>query len=100
VEWTDLARLRAIRIGIVVRSDEPDLKQPLDRRSHRQRAHRSFFSTARRIPTLSVLVASSSRRTVAPGSDDCAPAIICDTWRYRTYETIVPMRNAIWNTGL
>ena len=97
-----LARLRAIRIGIVVRSDEPDLKQPIDPSvASGTRAPVVLFNcsanTNALCPGRTVLPAGP---VVALGSDDCTPAIICDTWRYRTYETIVPMRNAIWNNGL
>jgi len=30
------------------------------------------------------------------GLPTCAPAVICDYWRYRTYETVIPLRNAIF----
>ena len=47
--------------------------------------------------------AACQNRVVVPaaagtpvGSPTCAPAVICDYWRYRTYETIVPLRNAIY----
>ncbi len=85
-----------------MRSDEPDLKQPLD----------PSLASATRAPVVLFNCSANTNalcpgRVVLPagpvaalGSDDCAPAIICDTWRYRTYETIVPMRNAIWNNGL
>ena len=96
-----LARIRAIRIGIVVRSDEPDLKQPTD----------PSVASATRAPVILFNCSANTNaacpgRTVLPagpvvalGSDNCAPAIICDTWRYRSYETVVPMINAIYNNG-
>ena len=33
------------------------------------------------------------------GEDSLDNTILTDYYRFRTYETIVPMRNAIWNTG-
>jgi len=97
-----LARMRAIRIGIVVRSDEPDLKLPIDPSvASGTRAPVVLFNCSANTNALCPgRVALPAGPVVAFGSGDCAPAIICDTWRYRTYETIVPMRNAIWNTGL
>ena len=94
-----LARMRAIRFGILVRSDEPDLKDPTLVAGTRAPVilFNCSANTNAGCPGRTVLPAGP---VVALGSDDCAPAIICDTWRYRTYETIVPMRNAIWNNGL
>ena len=74
-----LARLRAIRIGIVVRSDEPDLK---DNTLTGQKAVLFNCSTG-----------------ACQGSIALDKTILTDYFRFRTYETIVPMRNAIWNTG-
>jgi len=74
-----LARLRAIRIGIVVRSDEPDLK---DKALTGQTAVLFNCSTG-----------------ACQGSIALDNTILTDYYRFRTYETIVPMRNAIWNTG-
>ena len=96
VEWTDPCAFARDTDQIVVRSDRPDLKQPLTRRSHR-RGHRSFFSTARYQRPLSGRIVLPAGPVAALGSGDCGPAIILDTWRYRTYS--VPMRNAIWNNG-
>ncbi len=38
--------------------------------------------------------------TASLGSPSCSPALICDGWRYRAYETVVPLRNAIFNSTL
>lgn len=101
--WTaaNLARIHAIRMAVVVRSDEPDLKQPMD----------PSVASATRAPVV-LFNCSANTNTACPGrivlpagpvaalgNPTCAPAIICDTWRYRSYETIVPMRNAIFNNG-
>jgi type IV pilus assembly protein PilW len=74
-----LARLRAVRIGIVVRSDEPDLK---DKTLTGQKAVLFNCSTG-----------------ACQGSISLDNAILTDYYRFRTYETVIPMRNAIWNTG-
>jgi len=74
-----LASIRAIRIGIVVRSDEPDLKDPA---LVGQKATLFNCST----PPCSASVALTN-------------AILADNYRHRMYETVVPMRNAIFNDG-
>ncbi len=71
-----------MRIAIVVRSDEPDLKDPA------------------LVGQTATLFDCSTHDAACQGSDRdqrtrCSP----DGWRYRTYETIVPMRNAIYNNG-
>src|SRR4030095_14192560 len=77
-----LARMRAIRIGIVVRSDEPDLKDPA-----------LTGQTA-------VLFNCSTNNAACQGRIVLDNTVLTDSYRFRTYETIVPMRNAIWNNGL
>jgi len=77
-----LARMRAIRIGIVVLSDEPDLKDPaLTGQS-------------------AVLFNCSTNNAACQGRIVLDNTVLTDSYRFRTYETIVPMRNAIWNNGL
>ncbi len=34
------------------------------------------------------------------GAPTCAPNIICDYWRYRTYETVIPLRNALFSATM
>lgn len=94
-----LARIRAIRIGIVVRSDEPDLK-PDPSLASATRPAVTLFNCSTNNPACQGRIVLPAGPVPAPGSSTCAPAIICDTWRYRTYETIVPMRNAIYNNGI
>lgn len=77
-----LARMRAVRIGIVVRSDEPDLKDPA-----------LTGQTA-------VLFDCSTHNAACQGRTVLDNTVLTDSYRFRTYETIVPMRNAIWNNGL
>ena len=62
-----------------MRSDEPDLK---DKALTGQTAVLFNCSTG-----------------ACQGSIALDNTILTDYYRFRTYETIVPMRNAIWNTG-
>ena len=77
----NLARIRAIRIGIVVRSDEPDLKDPT------------------LVGQTAVLFDCSTHNAACQGRTTLNNTILADGFRHRFYETIVPMRNAIYNNG-
>ncbi len=77
----NLARIRAIRIGIVVRSDEPDLKDPA------------------LVGQTAVLFDCSTHNAACQGRTVLNNAVLTDGFRFRTYETIVPMINAIYNDG-
>jgi type IV pilus assembly PilW-like protein/pilin/secretion family protein with methylation motif len=77
-----LARIRAIRIGVVVRSDEPDLKDPA------------------LVGQTGVLFNCSTNNAACQGRIALNNTILADGYRHRFYETIVPMRNAIFNDGL
>ena len=77
-----LARIRAVRIAIVVRSDEPDLKDP-----------------ALVGQTATLFDCSAHTAAACQGWIPITNAVLQDGWRHRTYETIVPMRNAIYNNG-
>jgi hypothetical protein len=104
----DLNRILAVRIGLVVRSDEPDLRVLTDPTNPTLIDEaKALKSGTRSQPYLfncstNTNAACQSRVKVpmgagAPvGAPTCAPAVICDYWRYRTYETIVPLRNAIY----
>ncbi len=76
-----VARMRAIRIGIVVRSDEPDLKDPS------------------LVGQTGVLFDCSTHNAACQGRITLNNTVLNDGWRYRFYETVVPLRNAIWNSG-
>jgi len=102
----DVNRILAVRIGIVVRSDEPDLRLLTDPANPTLKAEaRALLSGTRPQPYLfncsaNTNAACQSRVKVsmggtATGSPNCG-AVICDYWRYSTYETIVPLRNAIY----
>ena len=87
--WTgpNLARIRAIRVGVVVRSDEPDLKDA------------SLKFVNRPLPQMA-LFDCSTHNALCPGRLVLDNTVLVDYYRYRTYETIVPMINAIYNNGL
>jgi type IV pilus assembly protein PilW len=78
-DLTRLVRIRAIRVGIVVRSDEPDLRD-----------------TALTGQT-AVLFDCSTHNTACQGRVALTSAVLTDGYRFRTYEIVIPMRNAIWN---
>jgi len=83
----NLARVRAIRVGIVVRSDEPDLKD-------------NNLKFANRPAPAMALFDCSTHNGACPGRIALPNSVLVDYYRYRTYETIVPMINAIYNNGL
>jgi len=100
-------RILAVRIGVVVRSDEPDLRALTDPGNADLQAEARALRAATRPPVVlfncSTNNAACQNRLVVPaaagipvGSSSCGAAVICDYWRYRTYETIVPLRNAIY----
>ncbi len=79
----NMNRILAVRIGVVVRSDEPDLKDPT-----------LVFAIRPQVVLFNCSVntnAACQSRVVVPNT------IIQDGFRYRTYETIIPLRNAIYH---
>jgi hypothetical protein len=100
-------RILAVRIGVVVRSDEPDLRSLTDPGNADLQAEARALKSATRPPVVlfncSTNNAACQNRVVVPagagapvGSATCGASVICDYWRYRTYETIVPLRNSIF----
>jgi len=82
-----LARMRAIRIGLVVRSDEPEqLVAGKDNTALKNQQ--------------AVLFNCSTNNAACQGRIVLDNTVLTDYYRFRTYETIIPMRNAIWNNGL
>jgi type IV pilus assembly protein PilW len=72
-----LARIKAVRVGLIVRSEIYD-----------RELVRGFDWT--------LFDCAASDKTRCPGRlTGTLPA----GWRYRVYETIVPLRNAIWNAA-
>ncbi|MEO8508332.1 MAG: PilW family protein [Betaproteobacteria bacterium] len=106
----DLNRILAVRIGVVVRSDEPDVKllDPSVVGTARTtsdgvaglRQPMYLFNCAANDATCQSRVLLPGGPTASLGSPSCSPALICDGWRYRAYETVVPLRNAIFNSTL
>jgi type IV pilus assembly protein PilW len=77
--------IKAVRIGIVVRSDEPNLN---DQALKNQPAQYLFNCS------LNTDVGCQGRIKV----DNVANGgVLADGYRYRLYETTIPLRNAIWN---
>jgi type IV pilus assembly protein PilW len=66
-----ISSIKAIRIGVIVRSDQFD-------RTYDQDANWSMFD--------GTIAGTFPRSRTPPGN-----------WRYRVYETTIPLRNAIWN---
>jgi len=107
-----LNSILAVRIGIVVRSDEPDLQLLTQPSNAELRAEvRGLLSSTRSQPYLFNCSANTDAACAGrvrlpmgagtdPGSPGCLPAIICDYWRYRTYDVVVPLRNAIYSATL
>lgn len=90
----NLNRILAVRIAVVVRSDEPDLKDPT------LIADATNTNPLRR-PDMILFNCSANDNTcqsriVLPMGTVASGKIIQDGYRYRTYETIVPLRNSIY----
>lgn len=81
----DVERIVAVRIGVVVRSDEPDLKDDTLKFANR--------------PAVTLFNCSADDAT-CQSRIVLTNAVIQDYWRYRTYETVVPLRNVIYNTTI
>jgi len=79
-----------VRIGIVVRSDEPDLKDTT--LTAKLRPPHVLFNCAADDATC------QSRIVLSAGT--ASTDVIQDQWRYRTYETVVPLRNVIYNGSI
>jgi len=81
-----LNRIIAVRIAVVVRSDEPDLKD-------------DTLLAANRPPVV-LFNCSADTDAGCPGritlSMGSGTQIIQNYWRYRVYETVVPLRNSIF----
>jgi len=90
----NLNRILAVRIAVVVRSDEPDLKDPT------LIADPTNTNPLRRPDVIlfncSANNATCQSRIVLPMGTVASGKITQDGYRYRTYETIVPLRNTIY----
>jgi type IV pilus assembly protein PilW len=97
-----LNRIVAVRIGLVVRSDEPDPRDPavytapattIDGVTVGTRPATYLFNCA-----TNTNAACQSRVLIPAGA--AAPNVLLDGWRYRTYEVVVPLRNSIFSATL
>jgi type IV pilus assembly protein PilW len=86
----ELNRILAVRIGIVVRSDEPDLKDTT--LTSKLRPQQVLFNCAANDATC--------QSRIVLGAGAASTDVIQDQWRYRTYETVVPLRNVIYNGSI
>lgn len=77
-----LERIVAVRLGLVVRSDEADLKDT---------------SLAWGTRPAVVLFNCAANNATCQSRVVVGPNVILDGWRYRAYEAVIPLRNAIYN---
>jgi type IV pilus assembly protein PilW len=85
-----LSRIKAVRIAIVVRSDEPDTDQRSEQKG--EGLDRHIFAQCP--PPVNECSDDIKIKVKLPPPD---PNF---AWRYRTYETVIPLRNTIWNNVL
>ncbi len=76
-------RIKAVRIATVIRGDEPD---PALKAANQPTWDHTFFTNC---PTALCPLADNVNVSI--------PQAATLGWRYRAYETVVPLRNAIWN---
>jgi type IV pilus assembly protein PilW len=91
-------RMLAIRIGMVVRSDEPDINNATLVSASRPPV--VLFNCSANDATCQNRVVVPAGALLTPTGSKCTPNLICDHWRYRTYETIVPLRNALFAASI
>ncbi|MEO8345345.1 MAG: PilW family protein [Betaproteobacteria bacterium] len=108
---TALNKILAVRIGMVVRSDEADLRLLTDPTNTALQSESSGLLFGSRPAVVlfdcSTHNAACQNRVQVPmgagapvGAPTCAPSVICDYWRYRTYETVIPLRNALFSATM
>ncbi len=97
-----------------MRSDEPDLRNPSlyipasqvpdgTGSTYGTRQPVYLFNCAANDITCQNRVLVPAGAPSALGLSDCVTAsnsVLCDGWRYRTYEAVIPLRNAIYNATL
>jgi len=92
----DLQRIVALRIGLVVRSDEPgtqdEMTNPASPLLFANRQPMWLFNCA-----ANTNAGCPQRIALVDGLGGGLPNVIADGWRYRTYEAVIPLRNAIFN---
>jgi type IV pilus assembly protein PilW len=90
----DLQRIVAVRIGIVVRNDEPATRAETDPTDSRYNPSLVF---ATRPPMYLFNCPANDVTCVAAGRITLSQNVVQDGWRYRTFETVIPLRNQIFN---
>ena len=90
----DLQRVVAVRIGIVVRNDEPATRAETDPTDSRYNPSLVF---ATRPPMYLFNCPANDATCVPAGRITLSQNVIQDGWRYRTFETVIPLRNQIFN---
>jgi len=110
-----LNRIVAVRIGIVVRSDEADLRNPALYVSSSvvPDGTGAVYGTRQAVYLFNCAAntdAGCPQRVQVPagavsalGKSDClaaSAAVLCDGWRYRTYEAVIPLRNTIYSATI
>jgi type IV pilus assembly protein PilW len=105
-------RIVAIRIAMVVRSDEPDLRNASlyaptsttpDGVTGTRPALYLFNCAANTDAGCQNRVLVPAGAPSATGKADCVTTsntVLCDGWRYRAYEAVIPLRNTIYNATL
>lgn len=102
-----LNRIVAVRIGLVVRSDEPDMRDPalfvstsqtIDGTSGTRPATNTARATYLFNCAANTTIGCPGRVPVSTGT---APTdIMRDGYRYRVYESVIPLRNSIYSATL
>lgn len=98
------SRILAVRVAVVVRSDDPDFKDytltaagiTVNGHDYPARPDLVLFNCAANDNTCQGRIVVPKGAPVSTGASTCAPYIVCDYWRYRAYETVIPLRNAIY----
>jgi hypothetical protein len=102
-----LQRIVAVRIGLVVRSDEPDARDPalfvapaktIDNVTGTRPATGAVNATYLFNCPANTDAGCPGRVRVSAGS--AAADIMQNGWRYRTYEAVIPLRNSIFAATL
>lgn len=104
-------RIVAVRIALVVRSDEPDLRNPSlyvatsttpDGTAGTRGTEYLFNCAANTDAGCQGRIQLPAGAPTAFGKADCSAngKVLCDGWRYRIYEAVIPLRNSIFNATL
>ena len=90
----DIQRVVAVRIGIVVRNDEPGTRDESDPAGPNWA--NSPLKYSNRPPTY-LFNCAANTNAGCPNRIQLSANVLQDGWRYRTFETVIPLRNQIFN---